>query len=143
MSSDSRVSDYCRLCTTSFKVKFGSNLGKQGHSSSKICSSHHKERIALGWCPLKFVKKLVCRFFISCNIVIGSVIHVAGKFVTWASFTSSLKLQIHPQQVPETKEELYASKEVKENALASEGKSCQPKTQQPQEINKRVLTSQC
>ena len=35
MSSDSSVSDYCRLGTISFKVKFGSNLGKQGHSSSE------------------------------------------------------------------------------------------------------------
>ena len=25
---------------------------------------------------------------------------MAEKFVTWASFTSSLKLQIHPRQVP-------------------------------------------
>ena len=35
MSSDSSVSDYCRLSAISFKVKFGSNLGKQGHSSSE------------------------------------------------------------------------------------------------------------
>ena len=34
LSSDSSVSDYCRSCTISPKVKFGSNLGKQGHSSS-------------------------------------------------------------------------------------------------------------
>ena len=37
--------------------------------------------------------------FISCNILIGSVTHVAATFVTWASFTSSLKLQLHPRQV--------------------------------------------
>ena len=41
------------------------------------------------------------------------------------------------------KKELYASKEVKENALTSEGKSCRPEIQKPQEINKRVMTSQC
>ena len=41
------------------------------------------------------------------------------------------------------KKELYASKEVKENAFASEGKSCRPEIQKPQEINKRVMTSQC
>lgn len=35
MSSDSSVSDYCRLSAISFKVKFGSNLGKQGHSPSE------------------------------------------------------------------------------------------------------------
>ena len=37
--------------------------------------------------------------FISCNILIGSVTHVAATFVTWASFISSLKLQLHPRQV--------------------------------------------
>ena len=41
------------------------------------------------------------------------------------------------------KKELYASKEVKENAFTSEGKSCQPEIQKPQEIKKRVMTSQC
>ena len=94
------VHDYCRLCTISFKVKFGSNLGKQSHSSSENLFWPSNERIALGLCQPKFVKKLDCRFFISCNILIGSVTHVAGKFVTWASFTSSLKLQIHPRQLP-------------------------------------------
>ena len=70
----------------------------------KICSGHQNERIALRLCQPKFVKKLDCRFFffffISCNILIGSVTCVAGKFVTWASFTSSLKLQVHPRQLP-------------------------------------------
>ena len=37
--------------------------------------------------------------------------------------------------------ELYASKEVKENALALEGKSCQPEIQKPQESSKRIMTS--
>ena len=38
--------------------------------------------------------------FISCNILIGSVTHVTGKFITWASFTSSSKLRLHPRQLP-------------------------------------------
>ena len=58
----------------------------------KICSGHQNERSALG---------CVSRLFIACNILIGSVTHVAGKFVTWTSFTSSLKLQLHPRQVPQ------------------------------------------
>ena len=66
----------------------------------KICSAHQNERIALGLCQPKFIKKLDCRLFISCNMLIGSVTHVSGKFVFWASFTISLKLQIHPRQVP-------------------------------------------
>ena len=66
----------------------------------KICSAHQNERIALGLCQPKFIKKLDCRLFISCNILIGSVTHVSGKFVFWVSFTISLKLQIHPRQVP-------------------------------------------
>ena len=40
------------------------------------------------------------------------------------------------------KRELYASKEIKENAVASEGKSWRPEIQKPQKINKRVMTSQ-
>ena len=100
LSSDSSVSDYCRLCATSFKVKFGSNLGKQGHCSQKICSGHHNKRSALRLCKPKVEEKLDCRLFISYNILIGSVTHVAGTFITWASFTSSSKLQLHPRQVP-------------------------------------------
>ena len=86
LSSDSSVSDYCRLCATSFKVKFGSNLGKQGHSSQKICSGHHNKRSALRLCKPKVEKKLDCSLFISCNILIGSVtqcgrnIHNLGQF---------------------------------------------------------------
>jgi len=38
--------------------------------------------------------------------------------------------------------ELHASKEVKENALESEGKSCRPGTK-PQKINTRAMTSHC
>ena len=96
MSSDSSVSGYCRLCTISFKVK----IWKQSWKARPFSFRNSVERIALGLCQPKFVKKLDCRFFISCNIRIGSVTHVAGKFVTWDSFTSSLKLQIHPRQVP-------------------------------------------
>ena len=33
----------------------------------KICSSHQNERIALGLCQPKFVKKLDCRLFVSCR----------------------------------------------------------------------------
>ena len=39
------------------------------------------------------------------------------------------------------KRELYTSKEVKENAVESEGKSWRPEIQKPQKINKRVMTS--
>ena len=38
--------------------------------------------------------------------------------------------------------ELHPSKEVKENALESEGKSCQPGTK-PQKINTSAMTSHC
>ena len=38
--------------------------------------------------------------FISGYILIGSVTHVTGKFITWASFTSSSKLRLHPRQLP-------------------------------------------
>ena len=82
LSSDSSVSDYCRLCATSFKVKFGSNLGKQGHSSQKNCPGHHNRRSALRLCKPKIEKKVDCRLFISCNILIGSVTHVAETFIT-------------------------------------------------------------
>ena len=41
------------------------------------------------------------------------------------------------------KKELYSLKEVKENALASEDKSCRPEIKKPQEIKKFVTTSQC
>ena len=75
-------------------------MESKGSLLQKICSGHHNERIALGLCQPTFVKKLDCRLLISCNVLIGSVTHVAEKFVIWASFTSSLKLQIHPRQVP-------------------------------------------
>ena len=74
-------------------------MESKGILLQKICSGHHNERIALGLCQPTFVKKLDCRLLISCNVLIGSVTHVAEKFVIWASFTSSLKLQIHPRQV--------------------------------------------
>ena len=101
MSSDSSVNDYCRLCAISLlKVKFGSNLGKQGHSSSENQFRPSKRKECFGIVSAEIVKKLDCRLFIPCSILIGSVIHVAEKFVTWASYTSSLKLQLHPRQVP-------------------------------------------
>ena len=103
--------EYCRLIRVSviiagyvrfrLKLNLEAILESKAILLQKICSGHQNERIALRLCQPKFVKKLDCRFFfISCNILIGSVTHVAGKFVTWASFTSSLKLQIHPQHEP-------------------------------------------
>ena len=74
-------------------------MESKGILLQKICSGHHNERIALGLCQPTFVKKLDCHLLISCNVLIGSVTHVAEKFVIWASFTV-LKLQIHPRQVP-------------------------------------------
>ena len=74
------------------KLKLGAILETKAILPQKICSGHQNERSALGLCQRKFEKKLFCRLFISCNILIGSVTHVAGKFVTWASFTGSLKL---------------------------------------------------
>ena len=74
-------------------------MESKGILLQKICSGHHNERIASGLCQPKFVKKLDCRLLILCNVLIGSVTHVAEKFVIWASFTV-LKLQIHPRQVP-------------------------------------------
>ena len=102
LSSDSSLSDYCRLCTISFKVKFGSNLGKQGHSPSENLFRPSKRKDCFEVVSAEICKEvgLPFFFFISCNILIGSVTDVAGKFVTWASFTSSLKLQIHPQHEP-------------------------------------------
>jgi len=100
MSSDSSVSDYCRLCAISFKVKIGSNLGKQGHSSSENQFRPSKRKECFRVLSAEICKEVGLRLFIPCSILIGSVTHVAGKFVTWASFTSSLKLQIHPQHEP-------------------------------------------
>ena len=48
MSSDSNVSDYCRLCKISFKVKFGSSVGKQGYSSSENLFRPSKRKECLG-----------------------------------------------------------------------------------------------
>ena len=48
MSSDSSVSDYCRLCTILFKVKFGRNLGKQGHPSSENLFRPSKQKDCFG-----------------------------------------------------------------------------------------------
>ena len=105
-----REGEYCRLIRVSviivgyvrphLKLNLKAILESKGILLQKICSGHHNERIALGLCQPKFVKKLDCRLFISCNVLIWSVTHVAEKFVTWASFTSSIKLQIHPRQVP-------------------------------------------
>ena len=114
-----REGEYCRLIRVSviivgYYVRFHLKLNLEAILESKaillqkICSGHQNERIALGLCQPKFGKKLDCCFFISCNILIGSVTHVAGKFVTWASFTSSLKLQIHPRQIPRLEQQTYS-----------------------------------
>ena len=84
-------------------VRFRSKLNLEAILESKaillqkISSGHQNERSASGFCQPKFVKKLDCRLFILCSILIGSVTHVARKFVTWASCTSSLKLHLHPR----------------------------------------------
>ena len=108
--SCSREGEYCRLIRLSviivgyvrFRLKLNLEAILESKASflRKICSGHQNERIASGLCRPKFVKKLDCRLFISCNILIRPVTHVARKFVFWASFTISLKLQIHPRQVP-------------------------------------------
>ena len=61
MSSDSIVSDYCRLCKISFKVIFGSNLGKQGHSSSEYLFRPSKRKECFGVLLAEILKKLDCR----------------------------------------------------------------------------------
>ena len=45
-------------------------------------------------------------------------------------------------KLPSMFKELHASKEVKENTLESDGKSCRPGTK-PQEINTHAMTSHC
>ena len=101
MSSTVRVS-VISLGYVRFRLKLNLEAILEGKAIllQKICLGHQNGRIALGLGQPKYVKKLDCRLFISGNILIGSVTHVAEKFVTWASFTSSLKLQIHPRQVP-------------------------------------------
>ena len=105
-----REGEYCLLIRVSvislgyvrFRLKLNLEAILEGKAIllQKICLGHQNGRIALGLGQPKFVKKLDCRLFIWGYILIGSVTHVAEKFVTWASFTSSLKLQIHPWQVP-------------------------------------------
>ena len=100
-----REGEYCRLIRVSviivgyvrlrLKLNLETILESKGILLQKICSGHQNERIVLGLCQPKFVTKLDCRLFISCNVLIGSVTHVAEKFVTWASFTSPLKLQTY------------------------------------------------
>ena len=59
-------------------------------SPTRLIRGHQNKRSALRLCQPKFEKKFV-HFS---NILIGSVTRVAGKFITWTSFTSSLKLQL-------------------------------------------------
>ena len=83
--------EYCRLIRVSviivgyvrFRLKLNLEviLESKAILFQKICSGHQNERIALGLCQPKFVKKLDCRFSITRNILIGSVTHVAETFV--------------------------------------------------------------
>ena len=118
-ASCSREGEYCRLIRVSviivgyvrFRLKLNLEAILESKASflQKICSGHQNERIASRLCQPKFVKKLDCRLFISCNILIRPATHVAGKFVFWASFTISLKLQIHPRQVyPAYEQQTYS-----------------------------------
>ena len=69
--------EYCRLIPVSviiagyvrfrLKLNLEAILESKAILLQKICSSHQNERIALGLCQPKFVKKLDCRFFISCR----------------------------------------------------------------------------
>ena len=105
-----RKGEYCSLIRVSviivgyvgfpLKLNLEAILESKVILLQKICSGHQNKRSALGLCHPKFEKKLDRRLFFSCNILIGSVTHVVGKFVTWASYTSSLKLPLHPRQVP-------------------------------------------
>ena len=64
--------------------------------------------------------------------------HIFVFFTIWSQDLKKLKLSFSSNK------EVYASKEVKENALASEGKSCRPGTKtKPQKINMPAMTSQC
>ena len=66
MSSDSSVSDYCRLCAISLlKVKFGSNLGKQGHSSSENQFRPSKRKECFGIVSAEICKEVGLPFVYS------------------------------------------------------------------------------
>ena len=89
-----------------FRLKFNLKAILESILLQKICSGHQNERSALGLCQPKCVKKLDCRLCVSSSIIlIGSVTHVAGKFLTQASCTSSLKQKLHPRQVPRLRAE--------------------------------------
>ena len=100
MSSDSIVSDYCRLCKISLKDEFGSNLGKEGHPLQKISSGHQNERKCFGVLLAEICKE------VGLPLVQDSIQYsdrVCDPFgwkignATWTSFTNLLKLQLHPR----------------------------------------------
>ena len=76
--------------------------------------------------------------FIPCSILIRSVTHVAGKFVTWASCTSSLKL--HQRQVPRlflTRRTKAAHHGENQNPSASiRGQRSHPRSKVPRRLPK-------
>ena len=101
MSSDSSVSDYCRFCTISFKVKFGSNLGKQGDSSSENLFRLSKRKECFGAVLAEICIEVGLPFVHSmqysgrdCNPC-GRKIRKLGQVVP-----VHYKLQLHPRQVP-------------------------------------------
>ena len=60
--SDSSVCDYCRLCAISFKVKVGSNLRNQGHSSSENLFRPSKRKECFGVVSKEIWKEVVLPF---------------------------------------------------------------------------------
>ena len=99
MSSDSIVIDYCRLCKISFKVIFGSNLGKQGHSSSENLFRPSKPKECFGVLLAEISEEFGLPLFQDPMQYSDRVYNPFGQKIrnaTWTSFTSSLKLQLHP-----------------------------------------------
>ena len=56
--SDSSLSDYCRLCTISFQVEFGSKLGKQGQFSSENLFRPSKQKDCFGVVSAEICKEV-------------------------------------------------------------------------------------
>ena len=84
-----REGEYCRLIRVSviivgyvqfrLKLNLEAILESKAILLQKICSSHQNERIALGLCQPKFVKKLDCRLFISCRQHSDRVCNPCGR----------------------------------------------------------------
>ena len=96
--------EYCRLIRVSViivgYVRFRLKLNLEAILESKvillqkICSGHQNKRSALRLCHPKFEKKLDRRLFFSCNILIGSVTHVVGKFCNLGQLYQFIKAAI-------------------------------------------------